>query len=115
MSKHAYTYYTPGSGEIIATSTGEPQPDLDKAFSKIPGEYPGNLFYVANGQPKEKRKFPVTAAGLKLSNVPPRTQADVNGEVFEVNDGTLEIVRPGTLPVRIVLRHINYLTEEFSL
>jgi hypothetical protein len=114
MSK-SYTYYKPGTGEIVATSTGLTNEPSLAAFSVIDGEFPGDKFYIGGDTAKPRREFGVRVQSLGIYEIPPNTTLSVNGSIFVITDGHAEFTRPGSLPLHITLTHPNYLTKEIFL
>lgn len=114
MNIQNLTYYTPGTGEIVATVVGESQPSLAH-LDFIEGIYPAAVYYISAGAPKERRKMLLSIEGLTITGIPNHAAATINGESYVVDDGSLEITRLGLFPVRVTLAHMNYIKEELVL
>jgi hypothetical protein len=108
------TYYTPVTGEIVATVSGESQPSLAH-LNSIDGIHPADIYYISGGVAKERREMLLTVKGLTITGIPVHSKVTINGGSFEVDDGSVEITRPGSMPVLVQVEHINYLKKEYRL
>ena len=108
------TYYVPVTGEIVATVTGPLQESL-AAFNHIEGIFRADTYYISGGVAKERREMLLTVNGLTITGIPIHSKVTINGESFEVDDGSVEITRPGSMPVHVQVDHINYLRKEYRL
>lgn len=108
------TYYNASTGEVVATVVGPVQESL--AFlNYIEGIFPGDTFYVSGGVAMQRGEMSLSLSGLTITGIPSASKVTINGETFEVNDGSVEITRPGSMPVRVQVEHVNYLKKEYRL
>lgn len=112
-TKH-FTYYIPVTGEIVANVIGTLQPSL-AAFNYIEGIYPAASFYISDGVAKERREMLTKVNGLTITGIPVNSTVTINGEPFVVTDGSVDIIRPGSLQLLISIEHINYIKKEYVL
>jgi hypothetical protein len=106
-----YTYYD-NHGNIVGTSLGEAPEPFFENNSYIDGQYSFQTHYIAGGVVKEKTEFPIEVNGSTITGVPIGTMVNINGESVMCNDGTVEIVKAGTYPVKVVLQKAPFVTKE---
>lgn len=107
-----YTYYKPDTGEIVGTISGSQDQGLAALYSSINGVYPGNLYYVSNGQAVPKTPFSVTVEGEVISGIPEGTTALIDGAPTAVSGGVLSITPIPNHRTQVVLLNVKNFTEE---
>lgn len=110
-----YTYYNQESGEIIGTVVGAPDQNLGALFSVIDGCFPGDRYYVSNGEAVLKAPFSVAVSGNVISGIPAGTTALVDGAPVSIEGSALEIDEIPNKRTQIVLMNVRYLTDEIIL
>lgn len=77
--------------------------DMTHFDAELDGHWPGEEYYISNGQPTERPASPVTLSELTLQGVPAGSTLTINGESYENVEGDIELEfpLPGTYRLRV--------------
>ncbi len=108
----SFTTYDLFTGQIVSNITCAPV-DVSRntpiCFGRIDGTWDGQKYYVLNGEPTLRQQMNPVVNGLVVSNLPIPCTARIEGEVYEIDDGTLELDPNLPGPYTIYLDAVPYL------
>lgn len=103
------TEYDSQSGRIGGTLFADDEDvlqsmrDVANYDAALDGQWPGDAYYVDNGQPTPRPIMAITTTGATLTGLPIPATVIIGADRYEVDDGDVELdfPLPGTYRVRV--------------
>jgi hypothetical protein len=107
-----FTVYNQETGEILAAITcpdDQVEHNTPDGAGRIDGEWPGDQYWVQDGQPVPLRVMQPTIDGAIVNNLPVPCRAMLEGATYDIDDGSLELDASLPGPYNVQLIAIGYL------
>jgi hypothetical protein len=110
-------YHSTGEIECVITC-----PEADLASNIPPGcsAYPGvvdqQTMWMPGGEPAQRQEMSVSVSGMVVSGLPtPSTRVHIEGQIYEVTDGTLELDPSLPGPYVVLLQAPGFLDKKVTI